>query len=80
MFRPMYRLLIDNLKTDLVDAGILVDATGLVNASASTPLVIPANQAGALLNYYLATEDRSIGIHNPAYIKALLQNSIEAFN
>ncbi|HYW97074.1 MAG TPA: hypothetical protein VE870_15895 [Bacteroidales bacterium] len=72
--------LLANLKTNLVDAGILNAGSGLVNASSSKPLTISSDQAGALLNYYLIMEDRSMGIHNPAYAKALLQNSIEVFN
>ncbi len=46
-----------------------------------------SNQAGALLNYLLVKEDRSGGVHNYRYIKALLkkvsricepENSVEA--
>jgi hypothetical protein len=72
--------LIDSLKTKLVSANILVASSGLVNASSSKPLVISANKAGALFNYYMVTEDRSTGVHNPGYVKALLKNSIEALN
>jgi len=34
--------------------------------------------AGARFNYQMCLEDRSNGVHNPKYVKALLQNSIEA--
>ncbi|MGC9341743.1 MAG: hypothetical protein ACP5E3_03505 [Bacteroidales bacterium] len=56
------------------------DESGLVNASSSTPLVIPSDHAGAILNYYMVIEDGSMGVHNPKYTKALLTNSIEVFN
>ena len=71
--------LVTQLEDKLVTAGIVDQASGLVNASSSTPLVISADQAGALMNYYMVSEDRSMGIHNPPYVKALLQNSIEVF-
>lgn len=70
--------LMDELKTKLVDAGWLNASSGLVNASASAPLVLTANQAGALLNYYMVLEDGSMGVHNHKYTLALLKNSIEA--
>ncbi len=72
--------LLEELRADLVADGILNDADGLVKASGSKPLVVPNKKAGALMNFYLVEEDRSMGIHNPAYVKALLQNSIEVFN
>ncbi|MFC2129503.1 hypothetical protein ACFLQX_01850 [Bacteroidota bacterium] len=36
-----------------------------------------ADDAGVLLNYLAISEDGSMGIHNPAYILALLNNSLE---
>ena len=37
-----------------------------------------ADSAGALWNFLLVEEDQSMGIHNPAYAKALLENPIDA--
>ncbi len=37
----------------------------------------PANKAGAVFNYILFEEDRSLGVHNPKYVKAVLTNTIE---
>jgi len=34
-------------------------------------------QAGAVFNYILFEEDRSSGVHNPAYTKAVLTNTVE---
>ncbi|MFD1314727.1 multiheme c-type cytochrome [Namhaeicola litoreus] len=48
------------------------------NASSSNPLVVSAQDASAIWNYKTVYEDQSHGIHNPAYTRALLKNSIEA--
>jgi hypothetical protein len=34
--------------------------------------------AGAVLNYKALSEDRSLGVHNPSYVKRVLQNTMEA--
>lgn len=62
------------LKGKLVTAGLL--------SSGGSPVVgnYPIDQAGALYNYILIEEDRSEGVHNPAYVRALLKNSIAVFN
>lgn len=71
--------LVATLKSSLEAAGILSASTGLVNTSSSSPISITVDQAAALYNYLYVMEDRSMGIHNPTYAKALLQNSIEVF-
>jgi hypothetical protein len=38
----------------------------------------PANVAAAFLNWQLFAEDRSLGLHNPAYARSVLTNSLEA--
>ena len=38
------------------------------------------DQTGAYYNYVWALEDRSGGVHNPSYIKTMLNNSIAVFN
>jgi hypothetical protein len=40
----------------------------------------PINLAGAYYNYRLVKDDRSLGIHNPDYTKAILENSINSLN
>ena len=36
-------------------------------------------EAGALWNYiYIVKEDKSLGVHNPAYTKALIEAGLEA--
>ncbi len=75
--------LVADLKTALISKGVL-DASGNLTKpggktiSATNPLVLPVQQAGAYWNYMTIVEDRSEGVHNPAYIKALLKNSIQA--
>jgi hypothetical protein len=56
-------------------------AWAMVNASTSKPLVIvPAAKAGALWNLQQIYYDKSHGIHNYEYFKALLDNSIAELN
>jgi len=40
----------------------------------------PPEVAGALLDYKALVEDKSYGVHNPRYVKALIQNLITALN
>jgi hypothetical protein len=70
------QLLLDNLKSELVDAGLLADQNGSYLA---VPGTYTMDQAGALYNYLYCKNDRSLGIHNFPYTKALLQNSIAVF-
>jgi hypothetical protein len=52
-------------------------AWAMVNASSSKPLVIvPAAKAGALWNLQQIYYDKSHGVHNYRYTKALLDNSL----
>ena len=57
-----------------------VSVTGYnVNIIATTakPLKVKAVQAQVIFNYKFLAEDLSTGMHNPAYAKALLKNSID---
>jgi len=67
---------LDELGTLLVEAGVLSDIT--VDGH---PIVTeaPEGVATALYNWiYIAHEDKSFGVHNSAYTKALLDASFEA--
>ena len=74
---------IANIQTEVEDLlGQLHDALvskGAITA-AGAPVAgnYPIAVAGAVYNYKLIEEDRSSGVHNPKYIKALLKNSIQA--
>jgi hypothetical protein len=69
--------LLDELRDALVAAGVLeyVEAD-----EAYEPIVgtYPMAHAQAFFNWIGLTEDRSLGVHNPKYVEALLQNSIDS--
>jgi nitrate/TMAO reductase-like tetraheme cytochrome c subunit len=65
--------LLDELKGLLDAAGITAEGS-----DSSISGTYPAEVAGACLNYKAIVEDRSLGVHNPTYIKKVLQNSIAA--
>lgn len=66
--------LITDLETLLVNAGFIT-----MDGEAAVPnaVAVSADQAGAVYNLLLAKEDRSLGVHNPDYIRGLLQSSID---
>jgi hypothetical protein len=67
---------VDSMLTEL--RGLLVDANVWDDANdepvTDTVHIIPL--AGALFNYVTVKEDRSLGVHNPEYIRDLLETSI----
>jgi hypothetical protein len=67
------------LSDKLADAGMLK-----YNADSSSTSEVtgnyPENQAKALFNYEGIKDDKSMGVHNFKYVKALLKNSIAVFN
>lgn len=67
----------NTLKNLLIEKGAL-DADGNILGSGGSPNVLPVKVAQALWNWSTLTEDKSNGIHNPIYTRALLANSIEA--
>ena len=56
---------------------LLIDKGALREDDYAVEGTFPANVAGALWNYRYMLEDQSMGVHNPRYAKAMLQNSIE---
>lgn len=64
----------------LVELKLLLDAAGITEdgSDSSIPGTYAAEVAGACLNYKAITEDRSLGVHNPTYIRDVLQYSIDA--
>jgi hypothetical protein len=74
-----YYALFNELGAKLLAIGALrTTATG--GLEPNHPKTWPVNVAGSLFNYRMLYGDHSGGIHNPAYAKALLKNSIEALN
>lgn len=66
------QLLLSNLQTELLSAGIINEENQPVAGSYT------ADEAGALMNYLFVFYDGSNGSHNAQYAKALLQNSLES--
>ncbi|HKJ27954.1 MAG TPA: cytochrome c3 family protein [Anaerolineales bacterium] len=67
---------------DLEELAAALEAAGLWDGEADHPIVgvYPAAQAEALWNYiFISHEDSSMGVHNPAYTRALLEASLAAF-
>jgi hypothetical protein len=68
------------VKDLIAEVGELLKAKGLLDEEGE-PVVgtYPAAQAAALWNYiYIAIEDGSLGVHNPGYTKALLNEAVQA--
>jgi len=67
--------LLDELEAALIAKGWL-DEEGHPTVTA-----VPAGEAAALWNWiYIAHEDKSLGVHNPAYTKALLEEGLATLN
>ncbi|WP_127342054.1 multiheme c-type cytochrome [Ancylomarina longa] len=66
--------LMETLKAKLITAGLL-DANGGIVTGTYT-----VDQAGALFNYEMIHDDKSMGVHNADYTEALLNESIASFN
>jgi hypothetical protein len=83
---------IGGFATDFETLENLLIAAGYINSSGyvlgndgeeianngSNAITIPVKDAQAIWNYKTLQEDKSNGMHNPAYTRALLKNSIEA--
>lgn len=74
-FQAEIQDLLDQLKDALITAGVYDDGTHGHEGYVVTG-VQPANAAAAFLNYQMVLEDRSLGVHNPIYVKALLKNTL----
>jgi hypothetical protein len=83
------KAMVEELHTKLVDAkllnpetdlwGIYDPATGKWSApSADAPLTVTEAVANAMWNYKFVVYDKSMGVHNSAYTKALLESALEA--
>lgn len=73
--------LIGQLKAKLVEKKLLANDTDLAlpyNKEPGKMTAWTAKEAGAFFNYKMIEEDRSEGVHNYKYTKALLVNSLDA--
>lgn len=67
---------LDALATKLITAGLLAEEDGSYHPVVGTFTQV---QAAALYNFLTVYEDRSLGVHNPAYVKDALDKSLAAF-
>jgi len=67
--------LLDQIKTKLVEKGIANEGDLYTK-----PGTYSADVVGAFLNHQAVTEDKSLGVHNPRYVKRLLENTLAALN
>lgn len=68
------------LEEDMESLSVLLEGIGIVHDGHPVEGTYTIKQAEAAWNYLLIMEDSSDGIHNPAYAKALVKNSIEVLN
>lgn len=73
---------LDQLRDKLVELGAIAKTTtdGVDTYAPVDKKVVPMVQAQAVFNYFGLEEDRSFGVHNPKYVRALLVNTLEALN
>jgi hypothetical protein len=64
----------------LLELKAMLDAMGAMNEGSDNSVAgtYTPEVAGAVLNYKALSEDRSLGVHNPSYVKRVLQNTMEA--
>jgi len=75
---------VNGLQTDvealIAELGEKLEAAGLLDDGEPVPGTFPEAQAQAAWNWiYVTLEDKSMGVHNPAYAKALLEAGLAAF-
>lgn len=70
------------LRDKLVALGAIIKTTadGVDTYAPADKKSVPMVQAQAVFNYFGLEEDRSLGVHNPKYVRALLVNTLEALN
>ena len=72
---------LNELEAKLLALGVLTSTTdeeGVVSVGPTNGKTVPMVQAQAAFNYMGVKEDRSMGVHNPKYIRAILNNTLEA--
>ena len=67
---------LDKLQTALLAKGWLIAEGDSFHPAVES---VPAGEAAALWNWiYIAHEDKSLGVHNPAYTRQLIQEGLDA--
>jgi hypothetical protein len=72
--RTANQAMVDQLKALFIDKGMMNEETGLWIVPATYPEAV----ANAMWNYTFVVEDQSMGVHNSAYTKALLESALAA--
>ncbi len=71
--------LLAEVKTLLIGSGIMLadyeDENGNLQQNRSEPGEYPAGVVSAMWNYMFVVEDQSMGVHNPAFARALLEGA-----
>jgi hypothetical protein len=70
------KAMVDELTTIFTSKG-MVNEDGTWKTSADAPLSVSEDVANAMWNYNFVVEDNSMGVHNAAYAKALLQQALD---
>ena len=72
---------LEQLRDKLLALGVITKTTvDGVDSYAPKAGTVPMVQAQAAFNYFGIKYDRSYGVHNPKYVKAILANSLDALN
>jgi hypothetical protein len=58
----------------------LTTAGVIVGGDLSVPATLSADEAGAYWNLLMVDNEKSLGVHNPGYVRALLKNSIQSLS
>jgi len=61
----------------MIEKGWINESDHYVKASTTAPLKVTTLQAAAIYNYKFLSYDKSYGMHNPKYYRALLKNTLE---
>jgi hypothetical protein len=74
--------MLEEVEALLIESGIMAadytDDAGILQHGRSIPGVYPEAVAAAMWNYKLVVYDQSMGVHNSAYTRALLQQALDA--
>jgi hypothetical protein len=74
--------LLEEVKALLIDSGIMLadyEENGEIQHNRSVPGVYPEAVASAMWDYMFVVSDQSMGVHNPAFARALLEAAKAAF-
>jgi hypothetical protein len=68
------------IEASLAELGALLQAAGIYNPESTSGYAVPGDYtnklAGAYWNFISIEEDRSLGVHNPKFVKKILDNTI----